>query len=191
MDDQILLRKVAARDHAAFRSLVEQYQSLVLRTCYRILGNQEDAEDVAQEVFLTMYQKAKTIRGESRISTWLYRVAVNQSLNHRRKGKWNRYIDFFTSSKNKSERHAMTIKAPEGGQPDRQLEKADKARVLQEALDTLPEKQRIALILHKYEGLSHREIARILQASLSSVESLIHRARANLQKKLLPRMKEL
>ena len=191
VDDQKLLRKVAARDHTAFRSLVEQYQSLVMRTCYRILGNREDAEDVAQEVFLKMYQKAKTFRGESQISTWLYRVAVNLSLNLLRKRKRVRYLDFFTVSKNQPEGPAITLKSSEDNRPDRKLEKTEKSRILKKALDSLPEKQRVAMILHKFEGLSHREIADILQTSLSSVESLIHRAKGNLQKKLLPWLKEI
>jgi len=186
LDEQELIQRIVAKDDAAFRTLVELYQSSVLSACYRILGNQQDAEDVAQDVFVMVYRKAESFRGESGLSTWLYRIAVNLSLNRLRRRKWDRLFGILTLSEAESEETIDRMEAPEQDRPDRQLEANERSRILTDLLNTLPEKQRVAIILHKIEGLSHQEIAEILQISLSSVESLIHRAKRNLQKKLIP-----
>ena len=186
LDEQELIQRIVAKDDAAFRTLVELYQSSVLSACYRILGNQQDAEDVAQDVFVMVYRKAESFRGESGLSTWLYRIAVNLSLNRLRRRKWDRLFGILTLSEAESEETIDRMEAPEQDRPDRQLEANERSRILTDVLNTLPEKQRVAIILHKIEGLSHQEIAEILQISLSSVESLVHRAKRNLQKKLIP-----
>ena len=186
LDEQELIQRIVAKNDAAFRTLVELYQSSVLSACYRILGNQQDAEDVAQDVFVMVYRKAESFRGESGLSTWLYRIAVNLSLNRLRRRKWDRLFGILTLSEAESEETIDRMEAPEQDRPDRQLEANERSRILTDVLNTLPEKQRVAIILHKIEGLSHQEIAEILQISLSSVESLVHRAKRNLQKKLIP-----
>ena len=186
LDERELIQRIVAKDDAAFRTLVELYQSSVLSACYRILGNQKDAEDVAQDVFVMVYRKAESFRGESGLSTWLYRIAVNLSLNRLRRRKWDRLFGILTLSEAESEETTVRMEAPEQDRPDRQLEANERSRILTDVLNTLPEKQRVAIILHKIEGLSHQEIAEILQISLSSVESLVHRAKRNLQKKLIP-----
>jgi RNA polymerase sigma-70 factor (ECF subfamily) len=186
LDERELIQRIVAKDDAAFRTFVELYQSSVLSACYRILGNQQDAEDVAQDVFVMVYRKAESFRGESGLSTWLYRIAVNLSLNRLRRRKWDRLFGILTLSEAESEETIDRMEAPEQDRPDRQLEANERSRILTDLLNTLPEKQRVAIILHKIEGLSHQEIAEILQISLSSVESLVHRAKRNLQKKLIP-----
>jgi RNA polymerase sigma-70 factor (ECF subfamily) len=186
VDEQGLIHRIVAKDATAFRILVERYQSSVLNVCYRILSDQQDAEDVTQDVFVIVYRKAKSFRGESGLSTWLHRIAVNLSLNRLRKRKWDPLFGILTPSEAKLEEITDMMEAPEQDRPDRQLEASERGRILTEVLNTLPDKQRVAIILHKIEGLSHQEIAEILQISLSSVESLIHRAKRNLQKKLIP-----
>jgi len=185
VDDQELIKRIASNDHVAFKALVELYQSSVLEICYRLLNNQEDAEDVAQEVFVRVFQKARSFRGESKVSTWLYRIAVNLSLNYRHKQKWNRYLDILTLSDTTREDAATRLEAPEKDRPDRRIEEKERNRVLSEALASLPERQRVAFVLHKFESLSYKEIADVLGTSVSSVESLVHRAKRSLQKKLL------
>ncbi len=191
MKEQELVKRIALNDHAAFKLLVESYQSRIINTCNRILGNQQDAEDVTQEVFLQVFQKAKDFRGESAVSTWLYRIAVNLCLNYRRKQKWARYLDVLTFSgpaKESSaprENQVSRLEAPERDRPDKALEDSERRRVLEEALGALPERQRAAFVLHKFEGLSYEEISEVMESSVSSVESLIHRAKRNLQKKLI------
>jgi RNA polymerase sigma-70 factor, ECF subfamily len=186
VDERELIQRIVAKDDAAFRTLVELYQSSVLNVCYRILSDRQDAEDVAQDVFVMVYRKAGSFRSESGLSTWLYRIAVNLSLNRLRKRKWDRLLGILTFSDAQFEEATDTMEAPEQDRPDRQLEASERSRILNDVLITLPDKQRVAIILHKIEGLSHQEIAEILQVSLSSVESLIHRAKRNLQKKLIP-----
>jgi RNA polymerase sigma-70 factor (ECF subfamily) len=186
VDEQGLIHRIVAKDATAFRILVERYQSSVLNVCYRILSNEQDAEDITQDVFVMVYRKAESFRGESGLSTWLYRIAVNLSLNRLRKRKWDRLFGILTLSEAESGETADTMEAPEQDRPDRQLEARERSKVLADVLNTLPDKQRVAIILHKIEGLSHQEIAEILQISLSSVESLVHRAKRNLQKKLIP-----
>ncbi len=186
MNENQLIQKIAAGNHLAFKTLVDHYQALVVNTCYHLLGNREDAEDLAQEVFIKVYQEAKGFRGESKISTWLYRIAVNLSLNWRRKRKWDRFLDVFAFWKQQEERSAYPLEAEAKTRPDRVMESKERNRILKRALDALPERQRAAITLHKYQGLSYQEIAEVLGTSLAAVESLIHRAKLNLQKKLLP-----
>lgn len=186
MNDQELIQRITAKDEAAFKCLVELYQSSVLNICHRILSNEQDAEDVAQDVFVSAYRKARSFRGQSKVSTWLYRIAVNLSMNQLRKRKWDRYLDILTFSETRGEGHTGALETADADRPDRQLEAKERDRILMDALATLPERQRVAMILHRLEGLSHQEIAEVLQISISSVESLIHRAKHRLQKKLLP-----
>ena len=87
MDEQELIKKIAQKDHLAFKWFVERYQSLVLNTCFNIIRNRQDAEDIAQDVFLQVYKFAANFRQESKITTWLYRIAINRSLNFKRGNK--------------------------------------------------------------------------------------------------------
>ncbi|MCK4427954.1 MAG: sigma-70 family RNA polymerase sigma factor, partial [candidate division Zixibacteria bacterium] len=81
MNDEELIQKIIDRDHRAFKWLVDRYQDLVINTCYHLIGNRQDAEDVSQEVFFQVYKSAQKFRREAKLSTWLYRIAVNRSLN--------------------------------------------------------------------------------------------------------------
>jgi len=185
MNDKELIQKIAAKDHSAFKALVDRYQALVINTCHNLLGNRQDAEDVAQEVFFQVYKSAKKFRQEAKVSTWLYRIAVNRSLNFVRDNKRFRWLRSLSSLLEGEGQHVADVLASNSDRPDVALEKKERNAKVQKAIDSLPEKQRIAFVLHKYEGLPYEEIAGILQRSLSSVESLIHRAKSNLQKKLV------
>jgi len=190
MNDRELIEKIAAKDHSAFKALVDRYQALVINTCYNLLGNRQDAEDIAQEVFFQVYKSAEKFRQEAKISTWLYRIAVNRSLNFVRDNKQFRWLKSL-SSLSENDREVVTeVLASNSDRPDVALEKKERNAKVQKAIDSLPEKQRVAFVLHKYEGLSYEEIAEILQRSLSSVESLINRAKSNLQRKLIHYLKE-
>ncbi len=190
MNDAELIQKIAAKDHAAFKALVNRYQALVINTCYLLLGNRQDAEDVAQEVFFQVYKSAKKFRQEAKLSTWLYRIAVNRSLNFVRDNKRSGWLRSLSTLLEDDREVVTDVPASNSDRPDVALEKKERNVALQKAIDSLPEKQRTAFVLHKYEGLSYQEIAGILQRSLSSVESLIHRAKSNLQRKLIHYLKE-
>jgi RNA polymerase sigma-70 factor (ECF subfamily) len=164
MDETELIRAIQSGDQKAFRLLVEKYQRVVVNTCFGIVHNQTDAEDIGQDVFLEVFRSAVRFRGDAQLSTWLYRIATNRSLNFVRK---NREI---------TENHS--------DQPDQKLTNQQRSEVLHQAIDRLPEKQRIAFVLNKYEDLTYQQIAEVMETSLPSVESLLHRAKKSLQEQL-------
>lgn len=184
MDEARLIRGIQQGDHDSFRILVGQYQQMVVNTCFSIVHNHADAEDLAQEIFMEVFTSAGNFRGDAKLSTWLYRIAVNRSLNlvrnRKRKGFFQSLEDTFTGGKNRN----REITGYTGDQPDEQLSAQQRADILHRALDRLPEMQRIAFTLNKYEELSYKQIAEVMKISLSSVETLIHRAKMNLQKQL-------
>jgi RNA polymerase sigma-70 factor (ECF subfamily) len=190
MNDEELIQRIIDKDHLAFKLLVDQYQHLVLNTCYNLLGNRQDAEDAAQEVFFQVYKSAQKFRQEAKLSTWLYRIAVNRSLNFIRDNKRFGWLKSLSSLLEGERQEVADVPASDSDRPDVALEKKERNVIVQKAVDSLPEKQRTVFVLHKYEGLSYQEIAEISKHSLSSVESLIHRAKLNLQKKLLGYLKQ-
>jgi RNA polymerase sigma-70 factor (ECF subfamily) len=167
----------------AFRQLVEEHQHKVLNTCYRFVHEKEDAEDLAQETFIEVHRSLAKFRGDSDLSTWIYRIAVSKSLDFLRRrdramrgGRLRRVL--------RLDEDLADSPGPVSSHPDAVLEQRERRRVLQTALDGLPKNQRIAFVLSKYDGMSYQEIAGVLKTTVSSVESLIHRARKNLQRRL-------
>jgi RNA polymerase sigma-70 factor (ECF subfamily) len=183
--DQQLISQIAVKDQDAFKSLVDRYQAVVINTCYRLLGNLQDAEDVAQDVFLQVYKSAGEFRHEAKLSTWLYRIAVNRSLNFIRDNKWSRRLKIFSALLGDEVDQVSNQCAPDSSRPDAAVEEKERQQMLQRAIDSLPQRQRVAFILHKHEGLPYQEVAKVMGCSLSSVESLIHRAKLSLQKELI------
>jgi RNA polymerase sigma-70 factor (ECF subfamily) len=190
MTDQELILKTATKDHDAFKTLVDRYQGLVVNTCYGLLGNKQDAEEVAQDVFLQVYKSAVKFRQEARLSTWFYRIAVNRSLNFIRDNKWSRRLRNLGALLGDETEQVANTPAPDSSRPDIALEEKERNLAVQKAINSLPTKRRTAFVLHKYEGLSYQEIAEIMHRSLSSVESLIHRAKSNLQRELIHLLKK-
>lgn len=183
VDEIALINELKNGHEAAFRSLVDTYRDLVVNTCYSMVHSREDAEDIAQEVFIEVHRSIGNFRAESKISTWLYRISINRSLNFIRdnkRKKWFRTLEETFQGKN-NEPH---ISGSNANHPEGQVENEQRARILHSAIDSLPENQKIAFTLNKYDDLSYQEIAAVMEVSLSSVESLIHRAKTNLQKKL-------
>lgn len=168
-------------DSQAFQTLVEFHQQRVINICYRFLNNREDAEDAAQETFIEVYKSISQFREESTLSTWIYRIAVTKSLDLRKKKKrLKRYGGLYSILGIDS--NEEIIPAPESDNPEIALENSERARILQESLNSLPENQKISLTLSQYEGFSNKEIALIMGTSVSSVESLIHRAKKKIHK---------
>jgi len=184
MPDQELIEKIKSGDQNAFRQMVEQYQNLVLNTCLGFVGNRQSAEDLAQDVFIEVYRSIDKFRGDAKLSTWLYRISVNKSLNHIRDHKKHNVVKslerFFYGEKTE----VLEVEDYVYGTADAPLEQQQHARELHQAINALPDNQKIAFTLHKFEDLSYKDIAEVMDLSLSSVESLIHRAKKNLQKKL-------
>lgn len=167
----------------AFKAFTDEYYALVLRTVNGFLHNEEDAKDLAQEVFIELYQSIHKFRKKASLSTWVYRIAVNKSLNfirdNKRKRFWENIENAFSTGK--EEKNALVD--PE--KHTHAIESKERAEVLKKALDSLPGNQRIAFVLSKYDDLSNKKIAEVMDVSVPAVESLVHRAKQNLQKKLL------
>lgn len=163
-----------------FRDFVDKYKDKVFNTCYGFVHNVEDAEDLTQEVFIQLYESLSSFRGEAQISTWLYRIAINKSLDHlramKRQKRWSTLKKVFVADLPEDipdhlEENPQTI-----------LEEKQRIRVLEEAMGRLPENQRIVFTLSKYEKMSHQEISEIMEISISATEALMHRAKLNLRK---------
>ena len=190
MLEQELIERIRADDPRAFKELFDSNATLVHNVCFRMLGNRQDAEDVTQEVFLEAYKSLKRFRFESKLSTWIYRIAVNRSLNHQRKRKLERWLSLDFEA-NEDRAGNMAFPGTVADTPDSIVEKKETERVVQEAIAKLPERQRTALLLHRYEDLPYQEIADIMDVTVASVESLLHRAKQTLAKNLLSLNKEL
>jgi len=173
---------IKAGNQQAFVELINEFQKPVLRTCMGFLHNSDDAQDVTQEVFIEVFESIGKFRGDAKLSTWIYRIAVNKSLNVVRNSKKRSFFQniesLFTSSNSGIE------VADVDAEPHQKMEQDETAIILQKAINSLSKNQHIAFTMHKYEDLSYKQIADVMDLSLSSVESLIHRAKVNLQKKL-------
>ena len=155
---------------------------MVYNTALGIVQNNEDAEDVAQEAFIQAHESIDQFKGDSKFSTWLYRITVSKALDHLRKKKRKKRFAFLQSLFGTNEEEVRHT--PDFNHPGVSLENKERAAILFEAIEKLPENQRVAFILHKLEGLSYQEVAEIMETSLSSIESLMHRAKNNLKKNL-------
>ena len=182
MTDKDLVEKIKNGDHNSFKVMIENHQRLILNTCKGFLHNEEDAHDVAQDVFIEAYRSIKKFRGDSKITTWLYRIAVNKSLNFIRDNRKHKQVNNIDLMYSKGEKHLAIESNPV--LPDVELENRERSVVLFNAIDELPKKQRKAFILNKYENLNYKEISEIMKKSVSSIESLLFRAKRNLQEKL-------
>jgi RNA polymerase sigma-70 factor (ECF subfamily) len=183
MRDNEIVQEIKAGNAQAFRTLVEKYQDMVVNTCYGFLQNHEDAEDIAQEVFVEIYQSIHRFREEAKLSTWLYRIAVNKSLNLIKKYKRKRWIVSLQAMLG-SEKETKQIADEKTADPQTALEQQERISALHQAIESLAENQKIAFTLSKHEDLSYVEIAEVMGTTVPAVESLLNRAKKNLQKKL-------
>ena len=167
-------------DRQAFDHLVANYQGRVYNSCLGILHDAEDAEDITQEVFVEVYRSIGGFKEESKLSTWMYRIAMTKSFDHLRSKKRKKRFAFvkqlFAEDSN-----TPRFDPPDFIHPGVQLENKELAGHLFKAISELPENQKTAFTLHKVEGLSYQEICDVMKISLSSVESLMFRAKQNLK----------
>jgi RNA polymerase sigma-70 factor, ECF subfamily len=181
--ERSLLRRLRDRDERAFRELIDAHRDRVFNITFRMLGNRAEAEDVAQEVFVQVFKTIETFRGDSKFSTWLYRIAVNQSKNRIKYLARRHERDRDELDESSNGQHGA-IGAPQPKSPDRALESVQMEKVLQEAIAELDEDQRIVVVLRDVEDLSIEEICKICDLADGTVKSRLHRARAVLRKKL-------
>jgi len=180
LNDLELIDRLKKGDQQAFRMIVESWKDMVYNTSLGIVQNSEDAEDVTQEVFVQVYESVNQFKGDSKFSTWLYRIAVTKSLDHLRKKKRKKRFAFVQSLFGPNEEEVNH--QPDFQHPGISMENKENAAVLFRAIEKLPDNQKTAFTLHKLEGLSYQEIAEIMETTVSSVESLMHRAKGNLKK---------
>ena len=177
--DLELLALTAAGDHDAFEQLVLRHQGKVLNLIFRFTWNRQDVEDLAQEIFFKVWENARSFRGRSAFSTWLYRLVVNTCLNYRQKKKTESeplpLLGDFAAETNVAGAEILT---------------REREILLKKALTSLPARQRLALILANFENKSYAEISAIMEVSLSAVETLLFRARRNLAAILRPLKKK-
>ena len=178
INESDLLKLLKSGDRTAFAVMVAMYQKTVLNICYRFLLSREDAEDVTQEVFVEVFHAIHVFRADSKLGTWIYRIAVSKSLDEIKKQSRKKRI----SSIGKTLGLDSVAQLLTGSdRPDRRLEDQDGLELLMKALNKLHENQRIALTLSKIDGYSNAEIAEVMQTTVIAVESLIYRAKQNLK----------
>lgn len=183
LEEQLFFKTVENDRDKAYLLLVDSYTSMVYNVCLNLLRNKEDAEDLTQEVFTSIYLSMDSFQGNSKLSTWIYSITLNKSKEFLRHKTRKKRFGLFTLLKN-DEGESESNRTVEFNHPGIQLEDKERAEILFEAIDSLPENQRNAYILHKVEGVSYQEIAEILDLTVSSVESLMFRAKKGLQDKL-------
>lgn len=178
--DVALMARIGAGDHAAFRALVERHQDAIVGTVARMLGNPADAEDIAQQVFLRIWRHAKRYRPEAKFTTYLFTITRNLVFNETRRRSRRKEV----SVDEREEAFHLQVVAEPARQPDAELLQAELQRAVDAAIAELPEAQRMAVVLRRYEQMPYEEIAEVLKLSLSAVKSLLFRARATLRESL-------
>jgi len=178
-----LVARVAEGDEYAFQILVNRHQTSVLNLIYRFMGDRLKSEDLAQETFLQVWRSAKTYQRKSKFTTWLYRICANLCLNEIKSARRKKWLQFFKNNPDskQSENEDLLDESPN---PEDLLLARERNQQITNALQSLPENQRIALILKRYDNFSYEEISRVLGCSIAAVESLLVRAKRTLQKKL-------
>lgn len=179
MGDFEELEALKSGSREAYNSLVEMFSEKIFNFSLNILQNTEDAEDITQETFVTIYQSVSQFKGDSKLSTWIYTIALNKCREHLRKKSRKKRFAFFTSMDKVENENSMG--KSNFMHPGIELENQERATILFNAINSLPENQRMAFSLHKLEHVPYEEIAVIMNTSLPSVESLIFRARKTLK----------
>ncbi|MCX5718298.1 MAG: sigma-70 family RNA polymerase sigma factor [Nitrospirae bacterium] len=183
LSSEELMSRIAKGDDDAFEILVNRHQASILNLIYRFIGDRTQAKDLAQEVFLRVWQATKSYKPKAKFTTWIYQITTNLCLNELKSARRRKWVPFYHSDGDSE--NAIEKTFPDGSPTAEDLLLArERSCQISEALRSLPANQRMALVLKKYDDLSYREIAKILNCSIPAVESLIVRAKRTLQKKL-------
>jgi len=174
MDDIQIAQEIALGNQKVFEDFFNQHKLKVMNLCYGMVHNKDNAEDLVQDIFLEIYSSAKNFKGKSKLSTWLYRIAINKTINYLRKEKIKK---FFVNIDDVE--HILQT----DDRADLSIEEKEKINNLHKVIDILPSKQKEAIILFIYNELPQKEIAEIMNSSLASIEVLIHRAKKTIKNK--------
>lgn len=179
MAEEQLIQEIISGNTLAFKTLMEKYQERVFHVAMGFVHLKEDAEDLTQEVFIKVYQSLSTFNHDSEFSTWLYRITINTCINFVNRDRKKRLLqsieDVWQSAFSQYDKEKTPLE---------KLIASERNLLIKKAIDSLSEKQRSAFILSKYEELSQKEIAAIMNTTEGAVEQLLQRAKNNLQKKL-------
>ncbi len=188
--DVRLMLQVRDDNAAAFEELVLRYQNRLLSVLEHLVETREQAEDLAQEVFLRVFRARKQYQPGARFSTWLFTIANNVASNANRRRYRRKEVHVDTGASDEARPLEQMAAAQSGFMPARRLDKEERAAIVRAAIDQLNERQRMALLLAKFEGLSYAEIADIMHLTPKAIKSLLSRARSNLRAALEPYMEE-
>jgi RNA polymerase sigma-70 factor (ECF subfamily) len=185
-EEHDLIRAIEQGDERAFETLFRLYSRKAFQVAYRLVGNEQEAEEAVQEVFLTIFQKAKTFRGECQFSTWLYRLAVNAALSRLRRQKRRKEISYedFLPQFQKDGHHRVRPVVDWSSQLDESSLNEELQHALRRAFNELKPVDKAVVTLSDVEGFSDQEIAQTLQLTVSAVKTRLHRARMFLRGKL-------
>ncbi len=178
-EERLIVQRVKAGDQQAFEALYRRYVSMVYRQAFKLVGNEAEAEEVVQEVFLTLYEKAKTFRGDSAFSTWLYRLTVNTTLMKLRRRKRSKEvaIEDYLPKYQDDGHHLVRPVVDWSRNPEESLLSLEVQRTLQHALDRLPPVDKAVVVLSDLDGLANKEVGKALGLSVPAVKSRLHRDR--------------
>lgn len=186
-DDVRLIESFKKGDKEAFDLLVEKYMDRMFRLCYRFLGDYEDAKDCAQDVFIKAYNALEGFRGKSSFYTWLYRVAVNTCKNKLGSIEYRFFkkkVPINQGAGDEGNGDSVNLQADGKHTPASIFEQREREQIIQSAIDALPPRQKIVIVLCDVEGFKYEEIAQITALSVGTVKSRVFRARRTLRKKL-------
>ena len=184
INQEEFIKNLRSGNQAAFSLLIDDYQQKVFHTCISFVPNKEDAEDIAQEVFLEVYKSIGKFKGNSKLSTWIYKICTNKCLEFIRKKNAKKRLVFIQRILGNEIPLDKTNFFTEFNHPGILLEHKERSETIYLAINTLPESQKIVFTLAKLDGKTYQEIVEITGKSMSSVESIMFRAKKNLQKKL-------
>ena len=178
-----LMARIARGDEDAFEILVNRHQTSILNLVYRFIGDRTQAKDLAQEVFMRVWQSAKSYEPKAKFTTWIYRTTANLCFNELKSARRKKWFSFNWSDEDGEHTFEETLSDNAPSAEDLLLEK-ERSRQISDALQSLPDNQRMAVVLKRYDDLSYQEIAQVIGCSVSAVESLLVRAKRTLQEKL-------
>lgn len=178
--DHAWMVRIGAGDHQAFRELVTAYQDIVIGTVARMLGNSSDAEDIAQQVFLRIWRSAKRYKPDAKFTTYLFTITRNLVFNETRRRSRKKEV---SSDERENDFHIQT-EGPASDRPDAEALQSELQHAVDAAIAALPEVQRLAVVLRRYEDMPYEEIAKVLKLTVPAVKSLLFRARTSLRQSL-------
>jgi len=182
LTERELIEQLKQGEETAFKTIVEQWKDMVYNTVLGIVQNETEAEDITQDVFIKVFENISSFKGESKFSTWLYKIATSKALDFLRSRKRKKRFGFMKSLFGNG--HEEEPQLADFYHPGVKLDNKERSVVLFKAIGKLPENQKAAFTLHKLEGLSYQEISEVLNTTVSAVESLMSRAKVNLRKEL-------